>query len=140
MGDIIAALAKPAVTAEKKRQIVAILGLSSSLNMLSEELAWNTLFTFVTTGNEMNLARIEQLLAFMKTETGRKEFNARFLLKQALDARIIFEKGETYTWNRTQGPIVLGERYADAITFLTNPKKDTFIEELEKEIKGKIIV
>lgn len=139
IGDLIAALSSPKMTTERKQKMVSILELSNSMTPLSEELSWNTLFNFITTGNEFNLAKAEELIELLKTETGRQEFDARFLLRKAIDSRIIFEKGETYTWNRSGGPIILGERYADAINFLMNPKKDGFVEELEKELKGKLI-
>lgn len=135
----IATLADPKISLTKKRMILAILELSSSINELSEELIENTLFNFVSAGSEDNLNRIEELLALLQTDQGRAELDARFLLRKALEARIVYEKSDTYTWNRAKGPIVLGERYSDAIQFLTSPKKDTLVEELQAELKAKLI-
>lgn len=136
----IAKLADPKISVTKKSMIISILELSSSLNTLSEELIENTLFSFVSAGTNENLNKIEEILNLLTSETGREEFEARYLLRRALESRIVYEKSDTYTWNRAKGPIVLGERYADAITFLTNPKKDTLVEELKDEIKAKLAV
>ena len=61
------------------------------------------------------------------------------LLQKAISTRVVFEKADTYTWNRSAGLITLGERYEDAVAFLMNPSKDTLVAELEAEIKSKLV-
>ena len=74
----------------------------------------------------------------MNTATGREEFEARYILKQSTDLRIVYEKQGTYTWVRPQGQIVLGDRFRDAVSFILNPKKSTEVEELQEAIKNKL--
>lgn len=125
-----------------KERFLHILNLSSSLNSLSEEQIENLLYQYISSDNgtsNHNISKFMVLVSLLKTADGKKELEARHLLQQGIDTRIIYEKGDTYTWNRNKGKIVLGDRYEDAITFILNPKKDTLVEELQEEIKAKLI-
>lgn len=137
-----AALTDKIMTKVWKERFAQILSLSSSLNNLTEEQIENLLYQFISTDNgseQHNISKFNNLYRLMKTQDGKLELEMRHLLKQGIDTRIIYEKGETYTWNRNKGKIVLGERYEDAVAFLLNPKKDSFVEELKQEIKSKLI-
>lgn len=139
----IASLESKAMTDKRKKQLVWILDLASSLSELTDEAIDNLLYDFITQNDfsklPTNIERFNELVELMGNELGRKELDARLLLKQALDVRIIYEKGETYTWNRPSGTIILGERYSEAIDFLLSPKKDGFVEELNQQIKAKTV-
>jgi len=137
-----AALHSLEMTDEMKKRFVIVLDQASSRTNLTKEQIHNILFSFIdkTTFNQgSNLDKFEELYVLMQTATGRDEIEARYLLKRAVDCRIIYEKQGSYTYNKATGPIVVGETYAEAINFILNPKKATIIEDLVKEINSKII-
>lgn len=139
----IAKLESKDMTDKRKKQFVWILDLASSVSELSDEAIDNLLYDYITlndfTSIPTNIERFNELYELLSNDIGRKELDARLLLKQAVDVRIVYEKGDTYTWNRPQGTIVLGERYAEAVDFLLSPKKEGFVDELNKQIKAKTI-
>lgn len=123
-----------------KRKAVSILELSSSRSNLTNEQVFNLLYDYIenstfTPGS--NIDKFTELINLLSTAPGREEFEARFLLKQALDSRIIYEKQGSYSWVRPSGTLVIGDRYSEAIDFLLNPKKSTEVEELQEMIKAK---
>jgi len=78
---------------------------------------------------------IEAYDLMTKSAPGRERFEAIVLLQQLLEAYIVSNRQETYTWNSTK--IVLGNRKEDVIQFLLNPEKGPEVEDLEKELKAK---
>ena len=128
------------LTSPKKKEIIWILGLASTFTDLKEEQVDNTLYKFIESDSitNNNIDKFNELYNLLAHEKGRVEFAARLLLKKALDSRVVYEKQDTYTWPRSKGPIVLGEKYSDALEFLLNPKKDSLVLELESEIKAKM--
>jgi hypothetical protein len=72
---------------------------------------------------------------FTKSAPGRQRFEAIVLLQQLLEAYIVSNRGETYTWNSTK--IVIGNRKEEVIQFLLNPEKGPEVEDLEKELQAK---
>lgn len=86
-----------------------------------------------------NIDKFEEVTKLLKTKPGREELEARYLLKRAIDNRVIYEKQGTYTWIRPEGKIVIGDKFSEAIDFILNPKKQTFVEELESQVKAKEI-
>ena len=78
---------------------------------------------------------IEAYELMTKSAPGRERFEAIVLLQQLLEAYIVSNRQETYTWNSTK--IVLGNRKEDVIQFLMNPEKAPEVEDLEKELKAK---
>ncbi len=137
----ISMLGDASLSAAKKKEIIWVLGLQTTTASISDEGADNVLFRYIESDSMLTptASKFIEVASLLKDEKGRIEFAARLLLKKALDTRVIYEKSDTYTWNRAKGSIVLGDRYAEAIDFLTNPKKDGLVLELEQEIKAKLL-
>ena len=125
-----------------KRKFVALLELTSNPNaVLTEQQIHNLLFEFIDKTTFLpgsNLDKFNELFNLLSTPVGREEIEARFILAQAMYLAMVREKQSTYTWIRSKGPIVLGEKYSEAIDFLMNPKKAGLVEELLVEIKAKL--
>lgn len=135
-----AALESSDLTSALKRKIVSLLDIASTRSSLTTEQVENALFDFVDKSTFLagsNIDRLNEVLGLLKTPHGREQFEARYLLKQAIDNRVVYEKQDTYTWNRSKGPIVIGDRYSEAIDFILNPKKVAEVEELMAEIAAK---
>lgn len=77
------------------------------------------------------------MVNLLNTPKGMDEFEAQWILRQAIDNRVLYEKQGTYTWVRPKGALVIGERLAEAIDFILNPKKAVEVDELKAEIKAK---
>ena len=127
------------LTDSYRRKIVSLLNLTTSTKTtLSIEQVNNLLVEYIDKSSyteDSNINKYLELYNLLETVTGREELEARFLLLQAIEARLIFEKQGTYTWIRPQGQIVIGDRKEEAIDFLLNPKKASEVEELEAAIK-----
>lgn len=125
-----------------KRKLVFILEISNSRTSITDEQAHNLLFEYIDGTTFMpnsNIDKFEEVTKLLKTKPGREELEARYLLKRAIDNRVIYEKQGTYTWIRPEGKIVVGDKFSEAIDFILNPKKQTFVEELESQVKAKEI-
>ena len=130
------------MTSTVKRQMADILELCNSKISLYEEQVDNLLFDYIdkSSFNEgSNIDKFNELFTLQQTATGREEFSARHTLQRAMDYRVIYEKQGSYVWNKSTGPITLGETYSEATEFILNPKKQSLVEELEEEIKAKAI-
>jgi len=139
-----AALHSKDLTPSWKRKIVVVLDLASARSELTEEQVDNLLFDFIdksspTTVGPSNIDRFMDTASLLKGKLDREKLEAKFLLKKALDYRVIFEKQGTYTWNRKTGPLEIGATKSESEEFLLNPKKQALVEELEEEIKAKSI-
>ena len=135
-----AALENPELTNTYKEKFAAILELVDSRSAITTEQLNNILFEYIDKTNftpGSNIDKFNELYTLFNTATGREEIEARYLLKQAMDRRIVYEKQGTYTWVRPQGQIVLGDRFRDAISFILNPKKDSEVQELREMISAK---
>lgn len=135
------ALADPTFSVPRKKEVCWVLDLISTANPLTEEAADNLLFRYIEADDSVKptVDKFLEVMNLLKDEKGRMEFAARLLLKKAIDTRVIYEKADSYTWNRSKGVIVLGDRYNEAIDFLINPKKDSLVVELEQEVKSKLL-
>lgn len=125
-----------------KRKFVSLLDLAATRATLTMEQVNNLLFEYIDRSTFLpgsNIDKLLELYNMLGTATGREEIEARYLLKQALDNRIIFEKGDTYTWIRPTGTIVIGNRFSEAISFILNPAKAPEVEELTEMIKAKTV-
>lgn len=135
-----AALHSQDLTNTYKRKFVSLLEISSTRSNLSVEQVNNLLYDYIdkstfTPGS--NIDKFNELFNLLSTPHGRDELEARYMLKEALDNRIIYEKQGTYTWVRSTGQLSIGERYSEAVDFLLNPKKAAEVEELQEMIKAK---
>lgn len=136
-----AALENTELTPTYKRKLAVLLELIDTKTVVTNEQLENILFEYIDKSTYIpgsNIDKFNELYKLLSTATGREEFEARFLLKQAIDVRIVYEKQGTYTWVRAQGQIVLGDRFRDAISFILNPKKADEVEELTEAIKVKL--
>lgn len=136
-----AALHLPDITDAYKRKTVSLLDLASSKASLTTEQVNNLLFDYIdksgfTPGS--NIDKFNEVINLVNTPHGREQFEARYILKQALDTRVIYEKQGSYTWVRPSGTLNIGDRYVDAVEFILNPKKQQEVEELQLEIKAKL--
>lgn len=129
-----------AMTPSVKQKMVCILELTRTTTTLTTEQVDNLLYDFVdktTFGNNSNLDKFLALFNLLSTPVGREELDSKYLLKQGLDTRVLYEKQGAYSWVRPSGLIILGETYSEAIDFLMNPKKSSLVDELKEEIKFK---
>lgn len=83
-------------------------------------------------GGAKNLIEAHKLL---ESVPGRERFDAVVLLQQLIEAYIVSNKQETYTWNSTK--ITLGQRKEDVIKFLMNPEKAQEVHDMTKELEAK---
>jgi hypothetical protein len=128
------------MTDSAKHKLCAILGKAPSNTVVSTDVINNTLHELIdksSTTQDSDISKITELFNLLKDAKGKFEFEARFLLKQALDARCVFEKQGSYTWIRNTGPIIIGDTYTEAVQFFLDPKKDTLVKDLTNEIKAK---
>jgi hypothetical protein len=128
------------MTPTMKRKFIFLLGLASSNVSLTDEQVHNLLYDYIESTNfapGSNIEKFQELANLLSTAPGRDEIEARFLLKQAIDYRIMYEKAGTYTWVRPDGTIELGNTLSEAIDFILNPKKKGLVEELTNAIKAK---
>lgn len=135
-----ALLHSTAFTNEIKRKIVAILDIASARTELSNQQVDNLLFDFVDKSTVVpgsNIDKLNQLNTLLSHAKGKEEFEARFILKRALDCRVVIEKQGTYTYMKANGPITIGDRYEEAVEFLLNPKKTKELDEILADIKAK---
>lgn len=124
-----------------KRKLVALLGITSSKSDVTGQQVHNALYEFIdkssfTPGS--NIEKFNTLIRLLDTPDGRETFEARYILKQAMDTRLVIEKQDVYTWNRPRGPIVIGDRYDEAVDFILDPRKATDVEELTQEIANRL--
>lgn len=124
-----------------KKKFIYLLGLASSNVNLTDEQVHNLLYDYIDSTAFIpgsNIEKFEELATMIKTKSGKDEFEARYLLKQAQDFRIIYEKAGTYTWVRSDGVLELGNTLNEAVEFVLNPKKQGLVEELKDAIKAKL--
>jgi hypothetical protein len=137
-----AALHDPNMTDVYKRKIVSLMDIAAANSTLSTEQVHNLLFNTIDTTSFTPGSNVEKFLSYvtmLSTADGRIKFEMMWLLRRAIDSRVIYEKQGTYTWIRPTGnPIVIGERYDDAIDFLLNPKKSSEVEEITEQIEQKL--
>ncbi len=128
------------LTSIRKKEFVWLLDLSSTFTELKSEETENLLYKFIESDNIINgnVDKFNELYDLIQHDKGRAEFAAKLLLKRALDSRIIFERQDSYTWTRSKGTIVIGEKYSEAVDFILNPKKEALVAELEAEVKAKM--
>lgn len=128
------------MTPTMKRKFIYLLDIASSNIALTDEQVHNLLFDFIeatTFSPGSNIEKFQQLATMIATAPGRDEFEARVILKNAVDYRILNEKAGTYTWVRPEGTLEIGNTLSEAIEFILNPKKQGLVDELKDAIKAK---
>lgn len=137
-----ASLHDTAFTPEYKRKVVTLLDLANSKASITQLQVDNLLYDFIDKSGYIsgsNIDKFNAVFSLIKTPQGREQLEARYLLAQAIDTRVVFEKQDTYTWVRAKGNIVIGDRYNDAVDYILNPKKQSEVEELTLDIKKKLL-
>ncbi len=140
-GKAIANLYSNELTDAYKRKFVSILDITSSKSILTKEQVDNLLFDYIEQSTYLtgsNIDKFNDLFRLLSTPSGRAEIEARYILRQAIDCRIVYEKQGSYTWVRSNGNLIIGDRYQEAIDFILSPKKDKEVSELRDEIKLKL--
>lgn len=125
-----------------KRKAVAILDIVSSKGPLSSEQVFNLLHEYISSSSfqpNSNIEKLTNLTNLLKSKDGQEKFEAMWILKQAQDhGNIIWAKQDVWSWKKENGQVVvIADRYADAVDFITNPKKSTEVEEIIKQIKSR---
>jgi hypothetical protein len=123
-----------------KRKFTVLLGLTNARNELTEEVVHNLLFEMIMNSKSRPDGRtdIELFLEYYKNlneSEGRERLEAEFFLITLIDYNLVLEKFGTYKW-LTKG-MEIGNNKVEAIDFIVNPKKQTQVEDLEKELKLK---
>lgn len=123
-----------------KRKAVAILEIVSSKGPLTTEQVFNLLHEYISSSNFLpnsNIEKLTNLTNLLKTKDGQEKFEAMWILKQAQDhGSIIYPKQDVWYWKKENGQtITIADRYADAVEFITNPKKSSEVEEILNQIK-----
>lgn len=125
-----------------KRKVVSILDIVSSKGPLSTEQVFNLLHEYINSSTfqpDSNIEKLNNLANLLKTKDGQEKFQAMWILKQAQDyGNIIYPKQDTWYWKKDNGQVItIADRYADAVDFITNPKKSAEVEEILNQIKQK---
>lgn len=142
-GSAKAKLEHPEFTLSYQKKIAKILDLVvGDTDSLSDEKIYLMLDGYlsealVSRHKESNLSKFEEAYDLMLTSDGREMIEAKVLLKDLVNYRILSDNKGTYTWLNKQ--IVLGQREAEAIDFLLDPKKQPERDELERQLKAKLI-
>lgn len=136
-----ASLHAPELTMDIKRKMLSLLDLTTARTVLTDLQVNNLLYEYIDRSDNSpssNITKFKGLMSLLGTASGREEFEARFMIKSAIDLRIVSDKQSTYTFVRPKGAIVMGDSLQEAVAFILNPKKDTFVAELADEIKNKL--
>lgn len=124
-----------------KRKLVSLLDIANTKSNMTQEQVTNALYEYIDkSGFEPN-SNIDKFLNTVKmldTPDGREEFEARFIIKQAVDTRVVTEKQGTYTWLNPSGPLEIGNNLAETVEFILNPKKSSDVETIREMIKAKL--
>jgi len=124
-----------------KIKFIGILEIAQTRAVMNQETIHNMLFNYIDNSTfepNSNINKFNKLYTLLTMPNGRKELDARYVLQQALELRIVYEKQGTYTWIRPKGKMDIGSRYEDAVSFLMDPKKDIEQKELLEQIAAKL--
>lgn len=136
-----AALHSQDMTDLTKRKIVSLLNLASSTASLSYQQVHNLLVNYIDNSTSQANSNIDKFMFYVNmvaTSVGRERFETMYILRQALDLRIIIEKQDTYTWVRPNAtPLPIADRYSEAVDFLLDPRKSQELEEIQQQISAK---
>lgn len=136
-----AALHAPDFDDSTKRKFLTILNVANAKSVLTDQQVHNLLYEYIDKSSlapGSNIDKFNQLFALLSTAAGKQQIYARFVLKQGLDTNVLYEKQNSYFFNRPTGQINIGDRYEDAVDFILSPKKEKEVEELQKMIKDRL--
>lgn len=141
-GKAIASLHAPHIVPTIKRKMVSLLDLANTKSALTTEQVDNLLFDYIdkstfTPGS--NIDKFNMIIKLLDTAKGKEEFEARYIIRQAIDTKVIYEKQGSYVWVRPDGNTLnVADRLSEMIDFITSPKKSKEVEEIQEQIKSKL--
>lgn len=139
--DCTSKLNDPKFTPSYQRKVVKILSLAKGdLTTTPDEQIYLMLDMYLEEGmktKEDNLNKFLEAFSLISSAEGRTQLEALVLLEDLVNYRIVSDSRGTYTWLAKQ--MVLGQRKAEALDFLLDPKKQPERDELEKQLKAKLL-
>lgn len=103
--------------------------------------AYNIIFSKIDTsdGNKPNsdADKFVKMTALLNDAKGREELNARALLHDLVDMRVVSSIKGTYKW--VAKDLVIGDREADAVDFILDPNKQPEVDLMKKELSAKML-
>lgn len=140
-GTALAALHDSELVPDSKRKIISLLGLATTKSPLNDKQVYNLLFEYIdnstyTVGS--NIDKFNFYFTLLKTPKTRAEFEARYILRQAIENRVIYEKQGSYYWINGQATTNIGDRIEEVIDFLTSPKRSKELEDIQAQIKANL--
>lgn len=142
-GSAKAKLEDPKLTISYQKKLAKVLDLvKGDLDSLTDEKTYLLLDGYlnealIEKSKENQLSKFEEMYDLTQTKDGREKLEAMVLLNDLVAYRILTDSKGTYTWVSKQ--ITIGQRKAEAIDFLLDPKKQPERDELERQLKAKIV-
>ena len=117
-----------------KRKMVSLLGIANAKATLTTENVFNSLYTFLEASSLGPGSNIEKYLNFynlLKTAEGRERFEAMYILRLAIDTKVVFERQGSYHFVRPEGTVIIGDSYNEAIEYILAPKRAQEVEQMQ---------
>jgi hypothetical protein len=139
--DCITKLEDNKFTPSYQRKVAKVLQLfKGDLSSVTDESIYISIDNFIEEGYKSkpeNLTAFEEAYKLTSSAEGRKELEATCLLEDLVSYRIVTDNKGTYVWVSKQ--LVLGQRKVEAIDFLLDPKKQPEKDEMERQLKAKLV-
>lgn len=140
-GEANTKLNDPKFTPSYQRKVCKVLQLvKGDVTTIPDEQIYLILDTFIEDGlkaKEDNLIKFLEVYSLTQSAEGRNELEATVLLEDLVNYRIVTDSRGTYTWISKQ--IIIGQRKIEAVDFLLDPKKQPERDELERQLKAKLV-
>jgi hypothetical protein len=129
-------------TSYKKKVAKALDLIKGDMESITDEKIYLMLDSYLqealmTKEKEVNLHNFAKVYALTESKEGREELEAKVTLSDLINYRIISDAKGTYTWLSKN--ITIGQREAEAIDWLLDPKKQPEHDELQKQLRAKLI-
>lgn len=84
-----------------------------------------------------NITKFNEVYKLLSSPAKRRIFNARFLLKDLVNYRVLSERLGAFYWKSREGTSLdcIGKTEATALAFLTDKSNEPHIKDLEKELE-----
>lgn len=113
--------------------------IKKNIGNITPQIAYTQLDDYITTVNNANESNAEKFIKIVerfKTTDGKAEINALALLQDLMFYKIVSGRQDIYTWLSTG--TILGNREAEAVSFLANPTKKPEIDQMKAEMNQKM--
>lgn len=128
-------------TPSYQRKVAKALGLAKGdLSAMMDESVYLLLDDYIeegAKGKETNFAEFEKVYELTQTPEGRERLEAICLLDDLVNYRLVSDNKGTYKWLSKGYDI--GQRKEEAVDFLLNPAKQPERDELELQLKAKLL-